>query len=124
MYKWLKGMIAAECVVLIVGVAYKGWSEWSAYETWQTSERSAAIDAAATLEYQKKYATCAEIVYNVMVKLAYQHAKETSLTADVAKSDQCLIEMPGLANDRNLIGEVAASWLRKRVEKLKTANAQ
>ena len=53
MDNWLKGLVAAACVVVIAGGVHFAWGEWSAYR--QATVQADYDDCVRYLDYQRRY---------------------------------------------------------------------
>jgi len=114
----LKYLVAAACLVIIAGGGYFAWTKWQVHAAEDALRKSQLAQAIADADHKRRYDECYEIVYDVMVKMAYQHKDEAAVGGKLAESDKCLVDVPELAHHRDFASSIAWPWMKARLEKV------
>jgi hypothetical protein len=116
MDNWLKGLVAAACIVIIAGGGFLAWSKWVVYQT-----ELAKVDAAkAEIERQAQKEKCADTVFEFGQKVRGMHVDEATIPDEAKKADQCLLDFPEIATSSRITG-LGTFWAQARLDKLQVS---
>ncbi|MEQ1938619.1 hypothetical protein ABMA46_10215 [Mesorhizobium sp. CN5-321] len=127
MDNWLKGLVAAACIVIIAGGGFLAWSKWVVYqaELARVAAAKAEIEAQraneiAAAERQAQKEKCADTVFEFGQKVRGMHVDEATIPDEAKKADQCLLDFPEIATSSRITG-LGTFWAQARLDKLQVS---